>query len=102
MKHREIRWAIAHPGRTKWAAIMLCAAIPAFLSVSVAHAEQGRATKEQYKSVYLVKRWFGNEVRYGKNPAGKVMRISAARYASIGRYVCTPSGFGRKANCRVA
>lgn len=68
--------------------------------VSAQAEEISKSKVTQTRSVYLVKHWFGNDVQYGKNPAGKVFKISASDYMNSNPYVCTPSGFGRKARCR--
>lgn len=73
-------------------------ALSAVLGVSAQAGDAG--TKKQTKSVYLVKYRVGDDVRYGKNPAGNVVKISVGEYMSNNPYVCTPSGFGRKAFCR--
>jgi hypothetical protein len=86
-------------GRLKWiATVAFGIAISAVLGVS---AQAGETRKrEQTKSVYLVKYRVGNDVRYGKNPGGNVVKVSVREYMNNNPYVCTPSGFGRKARCR--
>ena len=66
-----------------------------------AEAGDAHKRKEPTRSVYLFKYHVGGEVRYAKRPAGKVVRVSAARYRNGNAYVCTPSGFGQKARCYV-
>ena len=58
-----------------------------------------KQSKEPTRSVYLVKYYVDGEVRYAKKPVGKVVTISVLAYRNSGTYVCTPSGFGRKARC---
>lgn len=66
-----------------------------------AQAGEIRKAKEQVRSVYLVKYWVGNNVRYNKNPASRAAKVSASQYRASNPYVCTPSGFGQKARCYV-
>ncbi|MDX3975777.1 hypothetical protein [Shinella sp.] len=92
--------SIAQQGRRKLApAMVLGMAISAVLGVS-AQAGEIRKPAGQTKSVYQVKYRVDNDVRYGKNPAGNVVKISAMEYMNSNIYVCTPSGFGQKARCR--
>lgn len=64
-----------------------------------AQAGEMRKSKEETRSVYLVKYRVNNDVRYNKKPVGKVVKISASRYLNSNTYVCTPSGFGQKSRC---
>jgi hypothetical protein len=79
--------------------VMLGLAMSSVLSTG-AQAEEARKPQEQTRSVYLVKYWIGDQVRYNKNPLGKVLKVSALKYMNSSPYVCTPSGFGQKARCR--
>ncbi|MCT7667507.1 hypothetical protein [Shinella kummerowiae] len=90
---------LAQKARLRWAVtVALGVALTAVLGAGAQAGETGR--KKQTKSVYLVKYRVGDEVRYGKNPAGNVVKITVGEYMSNNSYVCTPSGFGRKAFCR--
>ncbi|MGB3388763.1 MAG: hypothetical protein WBA88_12340 [Pseudaminobacter sp.] len=85
----------------KWvksAAILIAASIG---FAAHAHADDRPTPKEQTRSVYLVKYRVDNEVRYTKNPARKVIKVSASQYRASNPYVCTPSGFGQKARCYI-
>ncbi|EYR84360.1 MULTISPECIES: hypothetical protein [unclassified Shinella] len=86
--------------RPKWTATIVLAMAMSTALGACAQAGDAGKPKVQTKSVYLVKYWVGNEVRYRKNPRGQVMKISAADYLNNSLYVCTPSGFGQKARCR--
>lgn len=91
--------SIGHQDGLKWVA---SAAIGLAVSLALhasAQAGETRTPKEEVRSVYLVKYRVNNNVRYNKNPAGKVRKVTASRYLNSNPYVCTPSGFGRKARC---
>lgn len=91
--------ALGQKARLMW--VVTVALGVAFSTALGASAQAGETrTKKQTKSVYLVKYRVGSEVRYGKNPAGNVVKITVGEYMSNNSYVCTPSGFGRKAFCR--
>jgi hypothetical protein len=64
-----------------------------------AQAKDSHKPKNDTRSVYLVKYRVNNEVRYNKNPMGKVVKVSASQYFGATPYVCTPSGFGQKSRC---
>ena len=66
-----------------------------------AEADDNRKSKEPTRSVYLVRYEVGGEVRYTKRPI-KTVTVTESHYRSFNAYVCTPSGFGRKARCYVA
>ncbi|RNF36377.1 hypothetical protein A7A09_000055 [Paracoccus methylarcula] len=51
------------------------------------------------RSVYLVKYWVNDQVRYNKASSGKIVKIPASKYLSSNPYTCTPSGFGQKSRC---
>jgi len=64
-----------------------------------AEAGDNRKPKEETRSIYLVKYHVHGEVRY-KRP-GKTVTVTESHYRSANAFVCTPSGFGRKARCYV-
>ena len=80
--------------------ILLGVTISTGFSGSVQAGEISKPKAAQTRSVYLVKYWLGKDVRYSKNPSRNVVKISASEYMNSNPYVCTPSGFGRKARCR--
>lgn len=77
--------------------VVLGLAIAATICLS-AQAGELRRSKDQTKSVYLVKYQVGKDVRYGK-PSSKIKKVSTSNYTKSNPYVCTPSGFGQKARC---
>jgi hypothetical protein len=99
MKCNETR-SHALKARPRWVMTMILGMAMSTVLGACAQAEDVRQPKAETKSVYLVKYWVGNEVRYGKNPGGRVMKISTADYRNSSLYICTPSGFGQKARCR--
>ena len=95
MKHSKSN-SIARPARAA-ATLVLGLAISSVLGLN-AQAGEIRRSKDQDRSVYLVKYQVGKDVRYGK-PSRKAMRVTASNYMRSNPYVCTPSGFGQKARC---
>jgi len=91
--------SVAQHSGLKW--MMAAATIVAASSMFSSNAQAGelRKSKQEIRTVYLVKYRVNDGVRYSKNPGRKVMKISASQYRASNPYVCTPSGFGQKARC---
>lgn len=65
-----------------------------------AQAGEMRKSRDETRTVYLVKYRVNGMVRYNKNPA-MVHKISFFKYVQSNPYVCTPSGFGQKSRCYI-
>ncbi|APY15766.1 hypothetical protein BR10RB9215_C20456 [Brucella sp. 10RB9215] len=76
------------------------AASPLF--TAPAQAGEARKSREDIRFVYLAKYRVNGDVRYSKQPRGKLMRVSVSQYRTSNSYVCTPSGFGQKSHCHTA
>jgi site-specific DNA-adenine methylase len=63
-----------------------------------AQAGEMRKSRDETRTVYLVKYRVNGMVRYNKNPA-MVRKVSFFQYQQSNPYVCTPSGFGQKSRC---
>jgi hypothetical protein len=94
-----MKYSIAHRNSLKWiTTVAIGLAVSAVFGAS-AQAGESRKSKEEMRSVYLVKYRVNNEIRYAKKSAGKIVKMSASQYMNSNPYVCTPSGFGQKARC---
>ncbi len=83
----------------KWVATAAIGLAATLCLSANAQAKDKYKPKNDTQSVYLVKYRVNNEVRYNKNPMGKVIKVSASQYFGGNSYVCTPSGFGQKSRC---
>ncbi|TMV03558.1 hypothetical protein [Brucella haematophila] len=83
----------------KWVATAAIGLAASLCLSATAQAKDSHKPKNDTRSVYLVKYRVNNEVRYNKNPMGKVVKVSASQYFGATPYVCTPSGFGQKSRC---
>ena len=83
----------------KWVATAAIGLAASLCLSANAQAKDKYKPKNDTQSVYLVKYRVNNEVRYNKNPMGKVIKVSASQYFGGNSYVCTPSCFGQKSRC---
>lgn len=82
----------------KWVAAVAFGLGLSLVAGTSAQAGEVRKSRDETRTVYLVKYRVNGMVRYNNNPA-TVRKISLLQYLHSNPYVCTPSGFGQKSRC---
>jgi hypothetical protein len=94
-----MKFATGHRSGLKWVAPAAIGLAVSLVLGTGAQAGEIRKSKEETRTVYLVKYRGNNTVHYNKKPVAKVRKVTLSQYLRSNPYVCTPSGFGQKARC---
>lgn len=95
-----MKFTTAHRGGLTWVAPAAIGLAVSLVIGTNAQAGEVRRSKEETRTVYLVKYRVNNTVHYNKKPL-KVRKVTLSQYLRSNPYVCTPSGFGQKSRCYV-
>ncbi len=96
----DMNFATALRGSLKWVAQAATALAVSLVLGTSAQAGEVRDSKDQTRTVYLVKYRVNGTVHYNKKPV-TVRKVSLSQYLRGNPYVCTPSGFGQKSRCYI-